>query len=151
MERSQDGWVRVTCFSDDPDNRVALCSFRTTTSGQVNLQDVTQRLQGTGFKVPLKYTRGGIRLRNPDVGWPSWCVMEGPPPEEYNSLSPSTLAELRESILRHTPAKMTSEEIVWLAGLERLVLAGEASETDLAARQKFLDEVARRPVNLDEW
>lgn len=147
----RDGWVRATCFGDDPHDRVAHFSFRTTKAGRVNLHDVNRWLRGTGFKVPPKYTRGGIRLRNPDAGWPAWCVMEGPPPEEYHSLPSSALAELREDILRHEPDKMTPEELDWLVKMDRRILSGKASEEDLAARQKFLDEVALRPIDIDEW
>ncbi len=147
----RDGWVRTTCFSDDPHDRVGHFSFRTTKAGQVNLHDVNRWLRDTGFKVPPKYTRGGIRLRNPDVGWPSWCVMEGPPPEEYHSLPPRALAELREDILRHEPAKMTPAEIKWIGDLESRMMRGTNTEEDLTARQKFLDEVALRPIDIDEW
>lgn len=146
----QDGWVRVTCFNDDPHDRVAHFSFRITKMGRVNLHDVNRWLRGTGFKVPPKYTCGGIRKLNPDAGWPAWCVLEGPPPEEYH-LQGDDLAEFREGILRHEPNKMTPKELDWLVRMDHRILAGEASEEDLSARHEFLVDVALRPIDIDEW
>ena len=149
MEREK--WVSAACFSENPDDRTAYFSFRRTKAGRVNLHDVNRYLKDSGFKVPPKYTRGGIRLRNPDLGWPSWCVMEGPPPEEYPMFSAQALAEIREDILVHHPDKMTPEELEWLEDVDRRMLDGTNTEEDLTARQKFLDEVALRPIDIDEW
>ena len=65
--------------------------------------------------------------------------------------SAQALAEIREDILVHHPDKMTPEELEWLEDVDRRMLDGTNTEEDLTARQKFLDEVALRPIDIDEW
>lgn len=149
-------WVGVTSFnldSEDEQDRVGRIHIRLTKQGRVNLHDLNRWFKDTGHKVPLRYTSGGIRKRNPDVGWPDWCLLEGDPPEEYWMLPASAICELRENILEHHPAKMTEAETEWIVTLERDMLRGQASEADVSARVAFLAEIARRPVpdGIDEW
>ena len=146
-----DEWVHVTCFREHPIQRVARYSCRLTQSGRVNLHDVNRWLRDSDFKVPLRYTEGGIRKRNLDVGWPAWCVMEGSPPEVYSMLSPEELANLREALMKHDPSKMTPQERAWIGEVERNMQADTASAEDIEARAKFLAEMALRPADPDEW
>lgn len=148
-------WVDVTLFNVDPqspNSRVAHVGMRLTRDGRVNLHDVNRWLRGTGFKVPLRFTRGGIRRLNPDVGWPTECLYEGDPPEEYACLSPEELAEFRVELLKDHSSKMTPEEVRWITNLESKMQRRPATQEEIDARVAFLAEIEARPDPvLDEW
>lgn len=145
-------WIHVVAFKEG--ERARHLSFRLTRKGRVNMHDVNSQLRGSGYKVPIRYTDYGIRTLNPDVGWPEEYLYTGDPPEACTWLYakyPEELQKLRETILEHHPKKMTPDEKKWIGDLESRIMRGTNTEEDLTARQKFLDEIALRPIDIDEW
>lgn len=142
----------MTCFAEDGEK--AHLSLRLTKSGKVHRGDV-KRFLGTRYKVPLRYYSMGVRTLNPDVGWPEEVLYVGEPPEEYANIDPHTRGDLREQLVRYSPAKMTPEESRRLTWLFQRLRTGQGSPTEqkawVAERQRILDEIAARPYDPDEW
>jgi hypothetical protein len=153
MNKSNPTWIHVVAFKEG--DRPMHLSLRLTKQGKVNRHDVNKWLRDTGYTVPRRYLSYGIRTLNPDVVWPEWCVYKGDPPEECSPLlsrDTEAMRGLRARMLEHHPSKMTPEEIAWFGDLARRMANGPPiSEEDLAAYRALLDDIASRPIDIDEW
>jgi len=141
-------WKRVTAFNDE--GEVGHFSVRLTREGRVWKQDA-KGIHKWGFRIPLRYFDGGIRRRNPDVGWSEECLLPGDPPEVYAWMGSEDVAAFREKLLLHHPDKMTAEEQAELGSLERRLIAGLGSDADIARRADILRALEARAIDIDEW
>lgn len=138
----------VTAFTRDGSEH-AHFTFRLTKAGRVNLTDVN-RFLGLRWKVPPRYTSGGIRRVNrTDVEWPEDVLFKGDPPEEF-PFRGEELAAFREKLVQHHPSKFTPEERARIGVLELRLTRAEDPDA-LAERQALLDALAKRPFTGDEW
>jgi len=145
-------FISVTCFHVDGIQPPCHFAIRLTKTGRANKTDVNVYL-GNAFKVPIRYTSWGIRVLNPDVGWPEHVLWQGDPPEEYSCFTPDgdALNRLRQETLKHHPDKMTPEERAWIGRLEARRASGTNSEKDLKDREAFHRDLESRPLDIDEW
>lgn len=89
----------LTVMAFDDSLAVHRISVRLTKSGKPYKADLKQFHKY--MQVPLRYLNGGIKRKNPDLGWPAEVLMEAIP-EVYRLLDETSIKELRERLLKHT-------------------------------------------------